>query len=165
MQQNLTALILATIVITGCGGDDPFDPDRPRRGPATQLGGQLAPVDEQGEPVGGQPAPPAHPPPGVDTVQEKAQPGVTGKGQDYGGRLITTPVAAYFSTRERIVFNIQIPEALKLYKAFEGRAPKTHEEFMQKVIKDNSIRLPELPQDHRYVFDPETQQLMVEHPK
>lgn len=168
MQRNLTALILAVIVIAGCGGDDPFDPDRPRRGPATQLGGQLAPVDEQGQPLGGQPAPPAPPPPpppGVGTVQEKAQPGVTGKGQDYGGGLITTPVAAYFSTRERIVFNIQIPEALKLYKAFEGHAPKTHEEFMQKVIKANSIQLPELPQDHQYVFDPETQQLMVEHPR
>lgn len=165
MQRNLTALIVATIVIAGCGGDDPFDPDRPRRGPATQLGGQLAPVDEQGQPVGGQPAPPAPPPPpppGVDTVQEKAQPGVTGKGQDYGGGLITEPVAAYFSTGERIVFNIQIPHTLRNYTALHG-PPKTHEEFMEKVIK--GIALPDLPDGHRYVFDPEKQQLMVEHPK
>ncbi len=179
MQRNLTALILTTIVIAGCGGDDPFDPDRPRRGPATQLGGQLAPVDEQGQPVGGQPAPPPPPssgqqsqnggalpppppPPGVNTVQEEAQPGVTGKGQDYGGGLITTPVAAYFSTGERIVFNIQIPHTLRNYTALHG-PPKTHEEFMEKVIK--GIALPDLPDGHRYVFDPERQQLMVEHPR
>ena len=94
-------------------------------------------------------------------VREEAQPGVTGKGQ-YGGGLLTTPVEVYFSAGERIVFNIQIPHTLRTYTALHG-APKTHEEFMEKVIK--GIALPELPQNHRYVFDPETQQLMVEHPE
>jgi hypothetical protein len=145
MQRNLTALILATIVVGGCGGNDPF--------------GTAAPSSEQSQT--GSAVPPPPPPPPANTVQEKAQPGVTGKGQ-YGGGLITTPIAAYFSTGERIVFNIQIPHTLKTYTALHG-PPKTHEEFMEKVIK--GIALPELPQDHRYVFDPKTQQLMVEHPE
>ncbi len=85
MQRFLTVLILATVVAAGCGGDDPFDPDRPRRSPATQLGGQLAPVDEQGQPLGqkapppppsgekpekGKAPPPPPPPPREDTVRQ-----------------------------------------------------------------------------------------------
>ena len=175
MQRNLAALILAAIVFGGCSGDDPLDPNRPRRGVATQLGGSLAPVDQQGRPIGAQPAPPPPPeerpqagtvppppPPPPNTVQEKAQPGVTGKGQDYGTGPIVTPVAVYFRTGERIVFNIQIPHSLKNYTALNG-PPKTHKEFMEKVIK--GIALPELPQGHRYLFDPETQELMVERPR
>lgn len=183
MQRNLAALILAAlilaeIVIGGCSGDDPFDPDKPRRGPATGVAGQLAPVDQEGQPLGQRPVSPPPPPeeqsqnanvppppPPPNTVQEEAQPGVTGKGQDYGTGPIVTPVAIYFSIRERVVFNIQIPQALKLYKGLQGHAPKTHDEFMEKVIKANGIALPELPQDHRYLFDPETQELMVERPR
>ena len=84
-----------------------------------------------------------------------------GKGRGYGPGLVTTPVAAYFApgTMPR-----SVPEA-KLYKALNGNAPKTHEEFMQKIIKENAVNLPELPEGHRYVYDPSTEQLMVESPK
>ncbi|MHC4181209.1 MAG: hypothetical protein ACYSWU_27235, partial [Planctomycetota bacterium] len=146
MQRNLAALILVTIVVGGCGGDGLLDRDKPRRGPATQAAGQLAPVDQEGNPVGKPPPPPPSagqpkgdgsvppPPPPADTVKQQAHPGVTGKGQNYGGGLITTPIAVYFGTRERIVFNIEVPHALRLYQGLEGHAPKTHEEFMKGVI-------------------------------
>ena len=43
--------------------------------------------------------------------------------------------------------------------------PKSHEEFMQRIIKDNDIVLPELPGGRRYVYDPKTGELMVEQPR
>jgi len=35
---------------------------------------------------------------------------------------------------------------------------------MEKVIKANMIQLPELPEGHKYVYDPATKTLMVEKP-
>jgi len=58
-----------------------------------------------------------------------------------------------------------VPHALQLYEASNGAAPKTHDEFMENVIKANQIKLPVLPPGHKYVYDPETKQLMVERPK
>ena len=159
MKRNLTALILAAIVISGCGGEDPFDPNRPRRAPATQAGGQLAPVDEQGNPIGRQPAPPPPPPPPPpqeNTVREAVQPGVSGKGEGLGPGPISTPISVYFRVPERLVFNVLIPQAMNMYKAEHERFPKTHEEFMQKIIADNGIALPELRSpEERYVYDPQ----------
>ena len=108
------------------------------------------------------PAPVAPKPP--ETVQKKAQVGVGSKGRGYGIGPVATPVASYFNMKERIAFDIQLPEAMKLFKALEGRAPKTHEEFMEKIIKANNIKLPTLPEGHRYVYDPKQEQLMVEQP-
>jgi hypothetical protein len=91
--------------------------------------------------------------------------GVGQKGRDYGTGPIATPVAALFAARERIVFDIQIPHAMNVFKAVEGRTPKSHEEFMEKIVKANQIKLPKLPDGHRYVYDPRQEQLMVERPK
>jgi hypothetical protein len=98
------------------------------------------------------------------TVQEKTGVGVAEKGRGYGGDLVTTSVAVYFAVQERVVFDIQIPHALDLYKVTEGHAPKTHDEFMRSIITANQIRLPALPTGHRYVYDPKSERLMVEHP-
>jgi hypothetical protein len=51
-----------------------------------------------------------------------------------------------------------------LYKALEGAAPKSHDEFMEQVIQANQIKLPVLPPGARYVYKPETEELMVERP-
>ena len=59
----------------------------------------------------------------------------------------------------------QMDEALKLYKALEGHAPKTHQEFMDKIIKANDLHLPTLPAGQSYVYDPSTEKLMIEKPK
>ncbi len=79
-------------------------------------------------------------------------------------KMIVTPARALFSTRERVVFEMQIPHALQLYEATNGTKPKSHEEFMQQIIQFNQIQLPELPPGQRYVYDPETGELMVERP-
>jgi hypothetical protein len=98
-------------------------------------------------------------------VREKAQAGVTGKG-DYGGPgIVTTPISTYFQIRERAVFDIQMPQAMQLYEATNGAKPKTQDEFMRNIIQANMIKLPELPAGHKYVYDPQKGELMVEHPQ
>lgn len=174
-------LVLAMGALAGCGGDDPFDPDKPRRGPEMGLGGQLAPADLPGQgktkrdkdaakpppPPDSDPTvppPPSPPPPAADSPQPPdpnvqrtpARPGVTGKGEGYGSGPIQTPLREYFMIRERLVFDIQIPQAMKLYRAVNEHYPKSHDEFMKQIIKANSIRLPKLrTAEERYVYLPE----------
>ena len=72
---------------------------------------------------------------------------------------------AFFSAAERVVFELQIPQAMKLYQAMhEDKKPATHEEFMLEIIEKNSIKLLELPAGHRYVYDPKSGELLVEMP-
>lgn len=126
-------------------------PAVPTSGSATQgaqapgAGGQAAP-QEQGQYV-------------------KADVGVGKKGaslQQPG--ILTTPVFAYFRSQEQMAFRIQVPQALNLFEAEHGYKPRSHEEFWQEIIVKNNIRLPELPPGHRYVYDPQRGELMVEIP-
>lgn len=70
--------------------------------------------------------------------------------------------AAYFNAKERIVFEVQLVQAAKLFEAVEGRKPDSHEEYMDKVVKANNILLPKLPENMRYRYLPEDGQLWVE---
>ena len=139
--------------------------------PETQLGAFAGSIDDLAARPQSAPAPtatPAAPPPQEsNTERVKAEKGVGIKGRSldpYEGVLVT-PAKAYFSVRERVVFEVQVPHALNLYKASEGQAPKTHDEFMEKIVQANQIQLPPLPPGHKYVYDPMTEQLMVERPK
>jgi hypothetical protein len=115
----------------------------------------------------GRPAtpPPTTTPPAQPTTLKKAERGVGKKGRGYGKGVIATPAATLWAAKERITFEIQIPHAMDLFKALEGRAPKDHAEFMEKIVKENQIQLPVLPEGDRYMYDPKTEQLMVESPK
>jgi hypothetical protein len=109
----------------------------------------------------------AQPGPDAGTERVKAEKGVGIKGRSldqYEGILVT-PAKAYFTVRERIVFEDQIPHALNLYKATEGQGPKSQAEFMEKIIQFNRIKLPQLPPDAKYVYDVEQETLMVERPR
>ena len=140
--------------------------------PAMPAGSAPAAAGQLGQAPAGQPGPaiPGLPVAGAvsqqpNMVREKAQAGVTGKG-DYGGPgIVTTPISTYFQIRERAVFDIQIPQAMQLYEATNGAKPKTQDEFMRNIIQANMIKLPELPAGHKYVYDPQKGELMVEHPQ
>ncbi len=104
--------------------------------------------------------------PADDANVERAAVGVGAKGRDYGGPgFVTTPVETFFRTGDRIAFEIQIPNAMKIYKAeHNNKGPKTHEEFMDIIIKENAVQLPELPAGDSFLYDPKTEELMVKHP-
>jgi hypothetical protein len=113
------------------------------------------------------PAPPAPAPPPPETESVKAEVGVGIKGRsldEYEGALVT-PAKSLFAARERVVFDIQIPQALALFNASEGRFPESDEEFMEKIVKFNQIKLPQLPPGQTYYYEPETHELMVRRPK
>jgi hypothetical protein len=104
------------------------------------------------------PAPPAEP------TREKAQAGVGIKGRSLqGGGYLSATFAAKFQIEQKLVFD-QITHAMNLYEAEHGEKPKSHEEFMDKIIGFNQIKLPKLPDGDRYVYDPQRGELMVEHP-
>jgi hypothetical protein len=134
---------------------------------AASAAAGVAPLDLMGGPQNVQPARSAQPAPPPKANLEKAQAGVGKQGRDYGGGAImapiTVPVRTFFQARDRITFDIELANAMKLYEATNGAAPKTHEEFMEKIIKENRIKLPNLPSGDRYIYVPEQKELCVQH--
>ncbi|HTN75127.1 MAG TPA: hypothetical protein VL096_07770 [Pirellulaceae bacterium] len=111
--------------------------------------------------------PPVTTPVAPPTETVKAAPGVTGKGTSYGGGIITEPASQYFKLREKAVFDIQIPSALKLYKASnDNKAPQSHDDFWREIVVANGLegRMPRLPPGHKYVWNVEKEELQVERP-
>jgi hypothetical protein len=159
------------LVLVGCGAQST---------PQTEPGPRVRvppPAETDANPAAGAVVPPAdvdQTPPTVDRTQpaagtvaveptrKPAQVGVGRKSQQIqGGGYLPTVVRARYRAEERINLN-NATYALKLYKAQHGRGPKTHDEYMKEIIKANNIQLPELPDGERYVYDPKSEQLMVE---
>ena len=176
MRLLIATLSLAALATAGCGGEDPFAPSE-RKANTGAFGVVVGGVDElAGEPAGkaandtaeaGDPeeaAAPKTPPPAAP--MKKAEVGVGKKGH-YGGQgIIKTPVSVYFRAAERIIFNVEIPNNMKLYKAMNNnKGPATHEEFMEKIIKAGQIDLPDLPAGERYIYDPKKEELFIEQRK
>ena len=152
MRVRIAVAMLAVLGIAGCSGEDPFDTGPTRSAAPEAVGITTDSVESAGAPVAKKEAPAPQ--------REKAKAGVTGRG-DYGGGFGTTALSTYVRVQEKVEF-LQVDQALTLYKASTGALPKTHEEFMEKVIKPNQINLPKLQPGDKYVYDPEKGQLMVE---
>ena len=73
---------------------------------------------------------------------------------------ITAPLSAYGPMMERIS-SIEITSALNLFHAENERYPKDLDEFMEKIVKANNIRLPVLPYKGRYEYNVEKHELMI----
>jgi hypothetical protein len=164
MKRFLAVVSVMAWVLTGCGE---YKPAKPKDRPVDATPRSAAtPATSRVEAEGGKEKREGRSDKGEKSLhsasREKAAVGVGEKGRDYGIGPVTVPVAALFATKERVAFDIQIPKAMQLYKATNGHAPKTQDEFMKEIIEKEKIRLPELPERHRYVYDPEQEQLMVE---
>jgi hypothetical protein len=155
---RLTTVIAVPALLLGCGGtEQPADVDQPQR------------PDVVPEMPGPPPMPPAAPAEseasadtgGVSLDLKPAEVGVGEKGRGYGTGPVATPLKARWAAAERMVFDVQIPQAMNLYKATHGDPPASHDQFMAEIIEKNQINLPELPQGERYHYDPERAQLMV----
>lgn len=73
---------------------------------------------------------------------------------------ITGPLEVFEPTKQRLAI-LEIKHAVNIFNAMEGRYPKDHDEFMQKVIKANSIKLPVLGPGFQYQYDVENHELLV----
>jgi hypothetical protein len=147
MRRGLTAAVLLWLTVGGC-----------ENAPAPPAAKQAPP------PVAAGPAaPPAAAP---EMVREKAAVGMGEQGRGYGEGFVATPIKALFRVKESLALD-QIKHDLDIFKAQDpqGRGPKTHEEFIEKIVKAGGIRLPPLPPGQRYVYDPAQEELFVEQPK
>jgi hypothetical protein len=91
--------------------------------------------------------------------------GIAGRSlqQEQGiGKMIAQPAATLFTVREKVVFEIQLPQAVALFQASEGRLPNSHEEYFEKIIDANRINLPKLPAGQAYRYRPDLGELWVE---
>ncbi len=106
--------------------------------------------------------------PREETERVKAQVGVGVKGRSLENKelvqAIVTPARSLFATRERLVFEVEIPKNMSLFEASNGRKPNSQEEFWQQIIVAYNVKLPELPEGQRYIYDPQAGELMVERP-
>ena len=149
MRWTFSIAAVAGLLATGCGA--------PTSSPSAPGGSQAKDSAPAPPPLVGAPAKTTETSPDAaqpGTVREKAVVGVGKKGRDYKPGLITTPVSMYFRGPQMVAFRIQIPDAMNKYKGVNGHYPKSQKEFMQKIIKENQINLPELPYGKRYFYDP-----------
>lgn len=141
------------------GCSEPVSMEEFQQTPSTETKAETSPVETENTSV-------ESTEPEDEYQLKKAGVGATGKGQ-YGVAseqpmsIITTPVSTYFYAQEKTVFDMQIPQALNLFQASEGRYPNSEEEFMNKIIKANMIVLPKLPEGDSYVYDVPSHTLMV----
>jgi hypothetical protein len=164
-----TVVVVTLCGLLGCGGGAPSPPAPPASdatgaAPPPPAPASTAANADRGGPQAARAAPPQSAA-GEDHSEEAAA-GVGAKGRDYGGPgIISTPIETFFRVEERITFEAQIPNNLKIYKAqHNNKGPKNQEEFMQAIIKDGGVSLPELPPGDVYWYDPKTERLMVRHP-
>ena len=74
------------------------------------------------------------------------------------GPEILTPAA--WSASQRIA-QFPIEQSMNLFHALEGRYPKDHDEFMQRIIKENKMQLPEPAKGFAYQYDVANHTLVV----
>ncbi|HEY0983171.1 MULTISPECIES: hypothetical protein [unclassified Schlesneria] len=73
---------------------------------------------------------------------------------------LTAPTSAYGPMLEQISKS-SIESALRLFEAEHGRFPANYDEFMEKIIKANNIKLPVLPGNKQYQYDEVNHKLVV----
>jgi len=73
---------------------------------------------------------------------------------------ITGALEAYEPLKQQLA-QLSIERAVQMFHALEGRYPKDHAEFMQRVIKENNIRLPQTASRFRYEYDVANHKLVV----
>ncbi len=69
-------------------------------------------------------------------------------------------IAAYGPLMEQ-VSKLGVTYAIRMFEASEGRYPKNHDEFMERIIKANQIQLPVLPAGAQYQYDVENHELKI----
>jgi len=133
--------------------------------PAMQPPAQGAAQPSLNLPPALRPVVPGSPANGEQKVRAGVGVGKQGRSLDNMSGVIVQPAKSLFAFKERAVFQFQIPQAMQLFAATNGRKPKSHDEFMASIIKANNIQLPTLPQGQRYQFDVQSGELMVCKPR
>jgi hypothetical protein len=161
LASRLSRLTVLFALLTGCDSAPAPTASAPQEAPVVVQAPQFAAPAPPAPPGAAKPMPLATPE--ADVAREVASSTQTAKGK-YEVNIFTQPASAYFTVKDQVVFQVQIPKAMQIYDLTKGRKPTSHDEFMAEIIGRNGIKLPELLPDHRYVYDPKRGELMVEKP-
>jgi len=150
-------VLMAMAVSVGCSGESSPPADEkssaPPR-PAADVVGEVADGTVGQEPGATDRA--------EQGKRDAAKVGAGTKGQRHRGGYLSSVVRAPAHAEKTLSLG-QANQALNLYKAAHGgRGPRTHEQYMEEIIKANHIKLAELPPGQRYVYDPKTEKLTIE---
>lgn len=132
--------VLCTCLVVGC-----FDPPQPPPEPAPAepvAAAGASPAVQQFDPASGKTV--------VDPTRPITDP-------------ITGPLAALQNAREKIP-QLAIQHAINLFHASEGRYPQSFEEFMTRIIQENRINLPKLPDGLSWEYDVPNHELLIVQP-
>lgn len=129
--RTLMMPLLMALLLSGCSDATPTPDPPPRKKTTSEIGEYL-------------------PEAGKELVNPKAP--VTDP--------ITGPLAVLKNAQLQIP-QLAIEHALNLFQASEGRFPESHSEFMQRIITENQIRLPELAADLKYEYDVGNHRLVI----
>ena len=80
-----------------------------------------------------------------------------------GGYLGSVLGGGMYAQHQVVFLNIE--HAINIDYGLNGDFPKSHEEFMERVIKFNQITLPELDEGDEYLYDPEDHTLKIFRPE
>ncbi len=162
-QNPLTVVALLSLSLAiGCevpeleGVDAPSAMPAPRA-TAAEKTGEPAAGWEKTEVVDREPAVTAEP------REVTANDPTKGKKSRQAGGYLGAVGHARFYAEHKLIFT-SIEHALNLFWATEGNYPKTHDEFMEKIVKFNQIQLPELDEGVEYIYDPEDHKLKIHRP-
>ncbi len=120
------------------------------------TGGCTNPEDALSRPKAGPPEPAR-----VEAPQGQPTEKITEDAGDGGiADIVIIPLKTYKKVRTNLN-EIQITHQMKVFEAKSGRKPKDFAEYKKEILDPIRITLPELPDDDRYVFDPEVGELQV----
>lgn len=153
MSAKLLALPSIVLLTLAVGCEAPDLPSLPVATPvAAEAPAEPAPTGEVGP--NGTEVPPMEKPvtktPRVFTSRDPIQ----GRRSRAAGGYLGAVGNANFYARHQMVIN-NVNHALALFNAEHGDWPKSHDEFMEKIIKFNNIELPRLDDPIEYIFVPE----------
>ena len=77
-----------------------------------------------------------------------------------GGGYLATVLSARFRAEHKLTL-IQVEHAMNLFNGLHGHYPKSHDEFMEQIIRANSIQLPQLDEGFEYLYDPSDHELKM----
>ncbi|MCH2115465.1 MAG: hypothetical protein MK171_11225 [Pirellulales bacterium] len=79
------------------------------------------------------------------------------------GGYLGSVLGAGMYAKHQIIFD-QVKHAINIDYGLNEDFPKSHEEFMERVIKFNKIQLPELDEGDEYLYDPADHTLKIYRP-
>lgn len=152
------ALVFALLVLAfGCQPSQPGGGNAGGGNPAVGNTGGGSVADKMGENAAAAPAQKVFPAQRANANVCKL--GAKLRDNSDAQKMITGIPGALLDVKVGTIFEIQIPQAIQLYKAEHGRVPKNHAEFVARVLEPNQLKLPELVDGMVYQFNPEKEEL------